>query len=237
MVSSGITEESASAHTLPQPHPWWTSQIVMVLDAQPGNLAVDQIWHTSWNLLTLPVLKEKQITSWKHSVNIISPHSQIILRPDSACGVAFWFTECTSTLSTVTSVALFPCSKCLSPSVLSPMALGYFWHWGVQYLSGEAGQFEKLMGLSLIDSKYLCHGSQLSPGLLLCSSGTLFFRLVILIFIARGIAWWVAALVRWTVRQRMIWEWCSAETFYRNVIGWKSFNSVTIIVREEARIP
>lgn len=56
-------------------------------------------------------------------MNIISPHSQIILQSDSACGVAFGYTVA---LSTVTGVALFPHSECLSPSVLSPMALGHF---------------------------------------------------------------------------------------------------------------
>lgn len=59
-------------------------------------------------------------------MNIISPHSQIILQPDSACGVAFGYTVFILTLSTVTGVALFPHSKCLFPSVLSPMALGHF---------------------------------------------------------------------------------------------------------------
>lgn len=59
-------------------------------------------------------------------MNIISPHSQIILQSDSACGVAFGYTVFILTLSTVTGVALFPHSECLSPSVLSPMALGHF---------------------------------------------------------------------------------------------------------------
>lgn len=46
-------------------------------------------------------------------MNIISPHSQIILQPDSACGVAFGYTVFILTLSTVTGVALFPHSECL----------------------------------------------------------------------------------------------------------------------------
>lgn len=52
------------------------------------------------------------------------------------------------------------------------------------------------MGLDIMDFKYLLDDSKLQPGLLLYSSGTLFFQLVTLKFNARGNEWLVAALVR-----------------------------------------
>lgn len=42
----------------PLPTSLWTSQVVVALDAELGHLAMDQIQHTSGNLLTIAVTKE-----------------------------------------------------------------------------------------------------------------------------------------------------------------------------------
>ena len=84
-----------------------------------------------------------------------------MLCPDSVCGVAFCCTEFTLTLSTVTCVAHFACSTCISPSVLSPVALRHFRYQSVLYLLREPGQFEKLTGIRLGDSKDVLDGSKL----------------------------------------------------------------------------
>lgn len=52
-------------------------------------------------------------------------------------------------------------SMCLSPSILSPVALCHLRYQGILYLWGEPGPFEKLTEIRSVDSKDVLDGSKL----------------------------------------------------------------------------